>query len=104
MTSQADTSQIDVRYVADLARIELTDAEAERYGTQLGAILDYIAQLRELNVDGIEPTAHATPLVNVLRADTPGASLPRELVVANAPAVADEVYIKVPVVIEDENP
>ena len=97
-------TNLDVRYVADLARIELTDDEAQRYGAQLDAVLDYVGQLAELDVAGLEPTAHAMPLVNVLREDHTGDSLPRAGVLANAPAVAAGQFIQVPPVIEEETP
>ena len=97
-------TNLDVRYVADLARIELTADEAQRYGAQLNAVLDYVGQLAELDVAGLEPTAHAMPLVNVLREDRAGDSLPRAGVLANAPAVADDQFIQVPPVIEGETP
>jgi len=97
-------TNLDVRYVADLARIDLTADEAQRYGAQLDAVLDYVGQLAELDVAGLEPTAHAMPLVNVLRADRAGDSLPRAGVLANAPAVADDQFIQVPPVIEEETP
>ena len=102
MDNKSDTGCIDVRYVADLARLELTDDEALRYGAELSAILAYVAQLNELNLDGIEPTAHATRLVNVFRADVAGSNLDRKLALANAPALTDDVLIRVPQVIEEE--
>jgi aspartyl-tRNA(Asn)/glutamyl-tRNA(Gln) amidotransferase subunit C len=94
---------IDVRYVADLARIELTPDEEARYGQELDAVLAYVEQLSRLDVDGIEPTAHAAPVTNVLREDVAGDSLPAEAVLANAPDLVDETLIRVPVVIEEES-
>ena len=102
MGTTAGTGHIDARYVADLARIELTDAEAARYNAQLNAILSYVEQLSEPDVTGIEPTAHAMPLVNVLRPDADRPSLDRAPVIKNAPAEIDGIYIKVPAVIEGE--
>ncbi len=102
MGNTPDLDHIDVRYVADLARVALTDDEAERYQQELDKILGYIAQLEELDVDHIEPTAHAMPLSNVMREDVAGVSLDRETVLANAPAVAGEDSIRVPAVIEEE--
>ena len=58
----------EVQHVARLARLHLTDEEAERMREQLDAILAYIDKLRELDVEGVEPTAHAVPLINVMRA------------------------------------
>ncbi len=102
MDTNAGTGHIDARYVADLARIELTDAEAARYNAQLNAILHYVEQLREPDVTGIEPTAHAMPLNNVLRPDAARPSLDRAPVIKNAPADVDGAYIRVPAVIEGE--
>jgi aspartyl-tRNA(Asn)/glutamyl-tRNA(Gln) amidotransferase subunit C len=96
-----DVAHIDVRYVADLARISLSDAEARQFGAELDAILEYVAQLNELEVDGIEPTAHAAPRVNVMRDDVVTPSLDHDVVIANAPAEIDDAYIRVPVVLEE---
>ncbi|HEX7571423.1 MAG TPA: Asp-tRNA(Asn)/Glu-tRNA(Gln) amidotransferase subunit GatC, partial [Verrucomicrobiae bacterium] len=63
------SAEIDVKYVAHLARLALTPEEQKQLGAQLGSILGYIEKLRELDVTNVEPTAHAVPLVNVTRAD-----------------------------------
>ena len=102
MPVQPEPPILDVRYVADLARLDLSPAEAQRYGTQLADILGYVAQLQAVDVEGIEPTAHANPLVNVLRPDRCAPCLDRAAVLANAPAVVDDQFIKVPAVIDDE--
>lgn len=102
MQTAHDAAKIDVRYVADLARLALTPEEVAKYDAQLGDILHYVEQLKEVDVTGIEPTAHAAKLVNVLRDDRPGESLPREPVLANAPAVLDAQFVKVPAVIEGD--
>ena len=60
---------LDVRDVARLARIELTDEEAATFQSQLGRVLEYVEQLNALDVSSVEPTAHANPVFNVLRAD-----------------------------------
>ena len=60
-------AEIDVKYVAHLARLHLTPDEEKKLGAQLGDILGYIEKLKELDVAGVEPTAHAVPLVNVTR-------------------------------------
>jgi len=85
----SDTNRMDVSYVANLARIELTDEEATLFQGQLDQVLEYVEQLGELDVSNVEPTAHAMPLVNVLRADEPRASLDNDTVTANAPATRD---------------
>jgi aspartyl-tRNA(Asn)/glutamyl-tRNA(Gln) amidotransferase subunit C len=82
----ADAPHMDVSYVANLARIELTDEEKTLFQGQLDSVLDYVEQLNELDVSAVEPTAHAVPLVNIFRADEPGVSLDPETVAANAPA------------------
>jgi len=82
----SDTNHMDVSYVANLARIELTDEETTLFQGQLNQVLAYVEQLGELDVSNVEPTAHAMPLVNVLRADEPRASLDHDAVIANAPA------------------
>ena len=102
MSETPNAAHVDVRYVANLARIALTDDETARYGAELDAILAYVAKLSELDVEGIEPTAHAMPLTNVLREDELRPSSDRERVLANAPRVAGGEQIRVPVVIEEE--
>lgn len=91
---------MDIRKTAHLARIALSDEEADRYGKQLDQILDYVRQLEELDVDHIEPTAHAMPVYDVMREDTATCtSLDREAVLANAPATAQD-QIKMPKVVD----
>lgn len=85
----SDENKMDVSYVANLARVELTDAETGLFQEQLNQVLDYVEQLSELDVSNVQPTAHAVPLVNVFRADKPGVSLDNDTVVANAPASRD---------------
>ncbi len=91
-----------VRHIAALARLALTDDECRRYAAQLEAILDYVEQLTEVNVDGVEPTAHPLPLRNVYAADEPRETLPREAALANAPAQTDG-FFRVPKVIGQES-
>ena len=93
-------SREEVQHVARLARLHLTDEEAERMREQLDAILAYIDKLRELDVEGVEPTAHAVPLVNVMRDDALAPCLPQEAALANAPDRAGE-FFRVPRIIED---
>jgi len=85
----ADANHMDVSYVANLARIALTDEETVLFQGQLDQVLEYVEQLGELDVSNVEPTAHALPLVNVLRADEPGLSIDHDAVTANAPAERD---------------
>ena len=90
----------DVEHVARLARLALTDAELERMRDQLNGILAYIEKLNALETEGVEPTSHAVPLVNVMRDDEPGPCLPRDEALANAPERAGE-FFRVPRIIED---
>jgi aspartyl-tRNA(Asn)/glutamyl-tRNA(Gln) amidotransferase subunit C len=90
---------MDVKYVAYLARLELTPEEEQKYGAQLGQVLGYIEKLNQLDVTGIEPTAHAVPMVNVTRKDEVRASLPTERVLMNAPAQVNGLFI-VPKIVE----
>ncbi len=90
-----------VSHVARLSRLNLSEEERERFGAQLGSILDYVRQLEALDLTGVPATAHAVPVTNVLRDDVPGPSLPRDEVLANAPASEDGFFV-VPPVIEAE--
>ena len=91
--------QIDLQQVVKLARIELTAGEQERLGPQLEEILKYVEKLNELDVDGIEPMAHAVPLTNVTRADEVCPSLPHDEAMRNAPRTANGLFI-VPKIVE----
>ncbi len=91
--------EIDVKYVAHLARLNLTPEEEQKFGAQLAQVLEHIAKLNELDVSQIEPTAHAMPLVNVLRPDEARPSLPTAEALRNAPAQANGLFI-VPKIVE----
>jgi len=93
------TGELDVKYVAHLARLALTPDEEKKLGAQLGHILGYIEKLRELDVTHVEPTAHAVPLVNVTRADEIRPSLPHEDALRNAPKEGGGLFI-VPKIVE----
>jgi aspartyl-tRNA(Asn)/glutamyl-tRNA(Gln) amidotransferase subunit C len=90
----------DVEHVARLARLHLSEEERGRMRAQLTAILRYIDKLKELSVEGVEPTAHAVPLVNVMREDEVQPSLDRDAMMANAPDRAGD-FFRVPRIIED---
>jgi len=92
-------AEIDVKYVAHLARLALTPDEEVKLAAQLGNILGYIEKLRELDVSGVEPTAHAVPMVNITRADEIRPSLAHEDALRNAPAQANGLFI-VPKIVE----
>ncbi len=93
------TENMDVRYVANLARIELTDAECEIFQGQLDAILGYIDTLRDVDVEGIEPTAHASPVFDRLREDASRSGLGQADLLQNAPESALG-QIRVPKVVD----
>jgi aspartyl-tRNA(Asn)/glutamyl-tRNA(Gln) amidotransferase subunit C len=90
---------LDLDHVANLARISLTPEEKTRFGAQLGDVLGYIALLNEVNVDGVEPTAHAFPVVNVWAEDVPEPGLSVEDALRNAPEKRDNMFA-VPKVVE----
>ncbi len=92
-------AEINVQYVAHLARLALTPDEEKKLSAQLGGILGYIEKLKELDVTGVEPTAHAVPLVNVTRADEVRPSLSHEDALRNAPRQAGGLFL-VPKIIE----
>lgn len=95
----ADATQMDVRYVAHLARLQLTEAEAAMFQRQLEQVIGYVNELREVDTAGVEPTAHAVRVENVLRADAPKACLDRADVLRNAPQQRHEQFV-VPKIIE----
>ena len=94
----------EVKNVADLARLDLTDDELAAMTRQLGSILDYVAQLQQLDVAGVEPLAHALEVQNVFREDEPAPSLPVDEALANAPerrtTPKGEHFYAVPAVLE----
>ena len=92
-------AEIDIKYVAHLARLHLTLDEEKKLGAQLGNILGYIEKLNQLDVSGVEPTAHAVPMVNVTRPDEIRPSLPQEEALRNAPVQANGLFM-VPKIVE----
>jgi len=79
----------DVEHVARLARLALSDEEIERFTGQLEVILEHAADVSALDTDGVPPTAHPLPLVNVLRSDEPQPGVSRDVVLAMAPDAQD---------------
>jgi aspartyl-tRNA(Asn)/glutamyl-tRNA(Gln) amidotransferase subunit C len=92
-------AEIDIKYVAHLARISITVDEESKLAAQLGGILGYIEKLKELDVTKVEPTAHAVPMVNVTRPDEVRPSLPHEDALRNAPKQAGGLFM-VPKIVE----
>jgi aspartyl-tRNA(Asn)/glutamyl-tRNA(Gln) amidotransferase subunit C len=88
-----------VRWVAHLARLELTDAELEMMTRQLSAVLDYVEKLQQIDTTGVEPLAHPLPVHNVFREDEPAPSLAVEAALANAPDRRDG-FFGVPAVLD----
>lgn len=96
------SSSIDIKYVADLARLELSAEQSEKLQAELARVVDYIAELAEVDVSGVEPTAHAAQLTNAWREDVAKTSFPREAMLANAPGTIHGELIKVPRVLPSE--
>jgi len=82
----------EVRWIAQLARLDLSDAELATMTRQLSSILDYVQQLEQVSTDGVEPLAHPLPIQNVFRSDEPQPSLPLEEALTNAPRRVGPFY------------
>lgn len=93
------SDQFDVRYIAQLARLDLSDAEIAKFQGQLGQVLAHVEKLGSVDVSAVEPMAHANQVVNVFRPDEPRGWLTRDEALANAPRPANGLFI-VPKVIE----
>jgi aspartyl-tRNA(Asn)/glutamyl-tRNA(Gln) amidotransferase subunit C len=94
----ADTSELDVAYVARLARLNLTDDETQLFQKQLGDVLKYAAKLAEVDVSDVEPAAHGVPMFNVFRQDEPCSWFSPEEALSNAPRAANQLFIVTKVV------
>ena len=79
----------DIAHLARLARLAVTDEELDRFAGQLGAVLDAVARVQRADAGDVVPTTHAVPLTNVLRPDVVTPCLPRDVVLAGAPAAED---------------
>ena len=93
--------EIDIAYVARLARIELSGEELEHYGTQLEGILEHAALVQQLPTEGVEPTSHPLPMVNSFRPDQVIPSLDRDIALSQAPD-AEDGFFRVPPTLEGE--
>lgn len=89
----------DVKYIAGLSRLFISDNEIEMFRGQLNSIIEYVEQLNSLDTSNVEPTSHVIPLNNVMRDDIPAASLPVEEALKNAPDSTEKFY-RVPKIIE----
>jgi aspartyl-tRNA(Asn)/glutamyl-tRNA(Gln) amidotransferase subunit C len=95
----ARTSDLDVAYVARLARINLTEAETELFQKQLDDVLKYIEKLRQADVTDVEAAAHVLPIFNVFREDAPHDWFTAEQALSNAPRKVNGLFV-VPKVVE----
>jgi aspartyl-tRNA(Asn)/glutamyl-tRNA(Gln) amidotransferase subunit C len=84
---------LDVGYVARLARLDLSEAEIAQYQAQLSDVLTFVEALRRVDVSEVEPTAHASAVFNVFRADEPAPSFSPAAALANAPRQANDLFV-----------
>jgi aspartyl-tRNA(Asn)/glutamyl-tRNA(Gln) amidotransferase subunit C len=94
--------ELQVRKVAKLSRLELSDQEVQEFTGQLESILAYVDKLNELNTDGVEPLAHCLPISNCLREDRMTDSIGADAALANAPQ-RDGEFFKVPKILDDNS-
>jgi len=81
-----------VLHVAKLAKLELNDAEVEKMGVELSAVLEHVDRIRELDLGAVEPTSHAVDVAGVMRADEPQPCLDRDVILAAAPEPVDGAF------------
>jgi len=92
----------EVRYIADLASLKLSEEEVEKFSKQLSDILDYVEKLDELDTEDIVPTAYTIPVKNVLREDKVEESLELDKVLQNAPEQKGNQF-RVPKIMDEDN-
>ena len=95
-------SSIDLKHIARLSRLHLTDEELKFFEGQVSQILSFVDKLKEVNVDGVEPTSHPLSLSNVFREDQPKPSLPIEEFLKTSPRARGR-FFEVPKIIEDKS-
>ena len=93
------SAEFDVRYTAQLARLHLSEEEITTFQAQLSQVLEYVEKLKQVDVSGVEPTAHAHAVQNVFRADESRPWFGQEEALANAPRQANGLFV-VPKVVE----
>jgi len=93
MSTEAPHHTVDVPYLARLARLELTQEEIDLFGGQIGRVLDHVEQMNKLDITGIEPTAHAISVFDVIREDEVTESLPKATILGNAPHNANGLFL-----------
>ncbi|SOB98983.1 aspartyl/glutamyl-tRNA(Asn/Gln) amidotransferase subunit C [Ureibacillus xyleni] len=96
----AKLTKEEVKHVAHLARLAITDEEAEKFANQLGKITDFAEQLNELDTTNVKPTSHVLPIVNVMREDVAQKGLDREVMMLNVKE-QEAGQVKVPPILED---
>ena len=96
----AKLSKEEVKHVAHLARLAITDEEAEKFADQLGKITAFAEQLNELDTTNVKPTSHVFPIVNVMREDVAQKGLDREVMMLNVKE-QEGGQVKVPSILED---
>lgn len=89
-----------VKHIATLARVGLSEGDIQRFSHQLSEILDYFQRLSQVDTEGVPPTAHTLPLRNVMREDEPAPPYSREEILANAP-LREGDYFRVRAILED---
>lgn len=95
----ADISKEQVKHVAHLARLAVTEDEVEKMADELSAIIKYAEQLNELDTEGVEPTTHVLDMKNVMRKDEPREWITQEEALKNAPDKQDGLF-RVPSILE----
>lgn len=90
MSAVIDRDQ--VLHVARLARLELSEEDVERMASELSGVLGHVDRISKLDLDDVEPTTHVVALENVMRADEPRESLPRDIALSNAPDPTDGAF------------
>lgn len=98
MAQKIDQKQ--VRKVAKLSRLDLSEDEVQEFTGQLGAIIEYVEKMNELDTDNVEPLAHCLPVSNVFREDSVRESIGTDKALANAPD-RDDSFFKVPKILDD---
>jgi aspartyl-tRNA(Asn)/glutamyl-tRNA(Gln) amidotransferase subunit C len=89
---------LDVRYVAQLARLNLSEEEINKFQQQLSQVLDYVEKLNSVDVSAVEPTAHGFAVVNVFREDQPRGWFDQQTALKNAPRSSNDLFIVTKVV------
>ncbi|MGI9089123.1 MAG: Asp-tRNA(Asn)/Glu-tRNA(Gln) amidotransferase subunit GatC [Chthoniobacterales bacterium] len=94
----SNPEELDVAYVAKLARLKLSAEETRLFQEQLGHVMEYFEKLRDVDVSDVEPAAHAIPIFDVFREDETRASLTAAQALSNSPRAANELFLVTKVV------